>query len=422
MILNNIEHNFKIKLLNKKKFNFGNTKKNSFKTLLLKKYQLITKYFNNSKSPLIITSYLSKTDEFLINLKFGCLPYFINPFDESVFDPNINVRKFRLNYKCENEFEKLTVHLLPKLIPTSFIEGYDNLASNINNFSWPSNPKFIYTSNSFFFDEKFKLYCANKKIQGTKLFIGQHGGNLGIAKKSFSENYQLSISDYFFSWGWTSKKHENKIIKLGVLTKIKAIKRKPSKILIVTTALPRYSYHLYSSSKSSQYLSYTNDQFNFIKSLKKSLKNEIIIRLIKKDYGWEQYSRYRNEFQDLKIDNGEENITKLFSIAKLYIGTYNATSFLEAIFLDIPTVIYWDLNQWEIRDDAKVYFENLKKVKVFHDNPFSAAKHVNEIYDKVDEWWNSNDVVKEVSNFRVRFCDFRTNVVKEMKDSINKLL
>ena len=124
----------------------------------------------------------------------------------------------------------------------------------------------------------------------------------------------------------------------------------------------------------------------------------------------------------LKIDNGEENITKLFSIAKLYIGTYNATSFLEAIFLDIPTVIYWDVNQWEIREEAKVYFENLKKVKVFHDNPFSAAKHVNEIYDKVDEWWNSNDVVKEVSNFRVRFCDFRTNVVQEMKDSINKLL
>jgi len=80
------------------------------------------------------------------------------------------------------------------------------------------------------------------------------------------------------------------------------------------------------------------------------------------------------------------------------------------------------VNQWEIRDEAKVYFENLKKVKVFHDNPFSAAKHVNEIYDKVDEWWNSNDVVKEVSNFRVRFCDFRTNVVQEMKDSINKLL
>lgn len=424
MILNRINNNFKINLINKNKTDFikQNTIKNSFKKLLLKKYQFLLKYFNHSKSPLIITSYLTKIEEFLLNFKFGCLPYFTNPFDESVIEPNMNIRKFKLNFKCENEFEELTHYLLPKLIPTSFLEGYSALASSFNNFSWPSNPKFIYTSNSFFFDEKFKFYCAENKSKGVKLFIGQHGGSYGIAKKSFSEKHQLSISDYFFSWGWTSIEYENKIIKLGVSTKFKNFKRKPSKILMVTTALPRYSYHLFSSSKSSQFLNYTNDQFNFIKSLESSLKNEIIVRLIKKDYGWEQSSRYLDEFPNLIIDKGEENISKLFSITKLYIGTYNATSFLEALFLNIPSVIYWDLNQWEIRDDAKVYFENLKKVKVFHDNPFSAANHVNEIYNNVDEWWNSFDVVKEVSNFRKRFCDYRNNIVSEIEDSINKLL
>lgn len=416
LILNNIDNNFKIKLFAENKIDFisNKTKNNSSKTLLLKKYQSLLNYLNNSNSPLIITSYLSKTNEFLLNFKFGSFPYFSNPFIETIFEPNLNYRKLKLNFKCKNEFENLAAYLLPKLIPTSFLEGYSDLASNINNFSWPSNPKFIYTSNSIFFDEKFKLYCAENKSKGVKLFIGQHGGSYGIAKKSFSENYQLSIADCFFSWGWNSINNSEKISDIGTISKFKKIKIKPSIVLMVTTALPRYSYHLFSSSKSSQFINYTENQFKFISNLNSLINNSLIVRLIKKDYGWEQIKRYRKKFPNLNIDSGETKMIDLLSKTKLYIGTYNATSYLEAIYLNIPTVIYWDINEWEIRDEAKPYFDDLKKVKVFFEDPKSAAMHVNEIYNNIGEWWNSKEVSKAVINFKNNFC-------REEKDIVNTL-
>lgn len=414
MILNCIDNNFEIKLIEKSNIISNTTKRNSYKTNILKKYQFLLKYLNNSKSPLIISSYLSKIDEFRFNLKFSSLPYFINTSHETIFNPNMNDRKIKLDFKCDNEFEELTAQLLIKLLPTTFLEGFKDLTSNINNFSWPSSPKFIYTSNSIFFDDKFKLYCAENKSKGAKLFIGQHGGSYGIAKQSFSENYQLSISDYFFSWGWNSTTFKNKIIPIGVISKFKKLKVDPSIILIVTTALPRYSYHLWSSSKSSQFVNYTENHFKFISTLNSSINNSLIVRLIKKDYGWEQIKRYRNKFPNLNIDSGETKMTDLLSKTKLYIGTYNATSYLEAIYLNIPTVIYWDINEWEIRDEAKPYFDDLKKVKVFFEDPVSAAIHVNEIYNDIEEWWNSKEVSKAVLNFKNNFC-------REEKDIVNTL-
>lgn len=58
--------------------------------------------------------------------------------------------------------------------------------------------------------------------------------------------------------------------------------------------------------------------------------------------------------------------------------------------------------------------KNLKKVKVFFEDPVSAAIHVNEIYNNIQEWWNSKEVSKAVLNFKNNFC-------REEKDIVNTL-
>ena len=45
----------------------------------------------------------------------------------------------------------------------------------------------------------------------------------------------------------------------------------------------------------------------------------------------------------------------------------------------------------------------LEKVKIFHKNPHSAANHVQNIWENIDEWWNKPEVVEARDNFKRKY-------------------
>ena len=106
--------------------------------------------------------------------------------------------------------------------------------------------------------------------------------------------------------------------------------------------------------------------------------------------------------------------------SRLYVSTYNATTYLESLTMNIPTIIFWNHNHWEIRESAKPYFEKMKKVGIFHDNPVSAARQINSVWDDVDKWWSSNEVSEVVKIFCNRFSKIYKNplkkIIKEIKN------
>ena len=185
-------------------------------------------------------------------------------------------------------------------------------------------------------------------------------------------------------------------------------------LVLVTTTFPRYSYFLYSTIIASQWLYYFNDQCEFINNLQDDIKEKSIVRLYKNDYNWEQKKRWKQQFPSIKISDGKKNISHELKKCKLFVSTYNATTYLESINLNLPTVIFWDLNYWEICESSIPYFENLKKVGVFHDNPKSAAKHINHIWENVDEWWNSIEVKEAISNFNNNYNKKSYNLIQNI--------
>ena len=54
----------------------------------------------------------------------------------------------------------------------------------------------------------------------------------------------------------------------------------------------------------------------------------------------------------------------------------------------------------EIRDEAKPIFAKLAEVGIFSEDPVSLAKHISAIWDNVDAWWESKEVVEA----RELFC------------------
>ena len=51
-------------------------------------------------------------------------------------------------------------------------------------------------------NEEYKIIAAETYLNGGKILIAQHGGNIGMAKNHQTETHQLKISTHFYSYGW----------------------------------------------------------------------------------------------------------------------------------------------------------------------------------------------------------------------------
>ena len=102
--------------------------------------------------------------------------------------------------------------------------------------------------------------------------------------------------------------------------------------------------------------------------------------------------------------------------------TYNATVFLESLSLNAPTIVYFDLDLWELRPDAVEFFDALKAVGIFHDSPRSAANFLNHIFSDIDLWWFRPEVQAAVRRFTSKYCRRSDDAVREYHEFISTLL
>ncbi|WP_256714657.1 hypothetical protein, partial [Leptospira weilii] len=143
-----------------------------------------------------------------------------------------------------------------------------------------------------------------------------------------------------------------------------------------------------------------------------------LIRLHSADYEREQKLRWQDRFPGVELDDGRSNIEDLIAQSRLYISTYNATTFLESFTMNIPTVIFWNPDHWELRDSAIPYFEELEEVGIFHTSPESAALHMVQIWERLEEWWTED----KVQSAREKFCSSYSNLAENILDRIEVVL
>jgi putative transferase (TIGR04331 family) len=116
--------------------------------------------------------------------------------------------------------------------------------------------------------------------------------------------------------------------------------------------------------------------------------------------GWKEIDSIKKLFPEMKIVV-KGVLTDLMKKARITVVDYPGTSFLEALVINVPTVLYWDHDIFLMRPEAEPYFQLLRDAGILYKDPISAAKKVNEIFDNPMEWWCSNTVQKA----RKVFCD-----------------
>lgn len=349
-----------------------------------------------------MSSCLGLKEDFFLQFKLRQIPKLWRPIGVPAcpFDPAL--RQWQL--QCvKDEFVSLACALIPRNIPRAYVEGYKALDSLVEQLPWPKKPKGIFTSNAYSSDDVFKAWSARRVEDGAALIIGQHGGNYGMALWNFTEEHQTKIADRFLTWGWSEIKN-HKIVPVGNL---KALGRKivsdPNGFaLLVENAMPRQSYHMFSTPVAAgQWIEYFEDQCRFVEALPREIRGCIRVRLYSDDYDYSQKQRWKDRFSDVNLDDSRQSLQSIMKKTRLLISTYNATTYLESLSLNFPTIMFWNPRHWELRDSALPYFEKLKSVGIFHESPESAARHMNAVWYDLASWWTSS----EVQAVRFQFCN-----------------
>jgi putative transferase (TIGR04331 family) len=398
--------------------------KRQLKRSLGKWYVTLASFLVRDRDVFFLATYLLSRDEMVLQGRLGQMPQFWRPTPPVVVPVDNDQRQWSVNGESLSEFEACARALIPRQIPSLYLEGYALLVEQIEALPWPKQPRLIWTSNSHNADDVFKAWAAARVEGGARLVIGQHGGHYGMGSWSFVEEHEIAISDCYLSWGW-SELDKPKIKPVGQLKAKQPLgvrHEDQALALLVTTTVPRQSYHLYSLMVSRQWLDYFDDQCAFVEHLPAHIREALIVRLYSQDYGWDQVHRWHDRFPCLRLDEGRSKIDDLIRQSRLYISTYNATTYLESFSMNVPTVIFWNPNHGELRDSAIPYFEDLKRVGVFHETPESAARHVAAVWDDVGEWWSSRDVREVLDRFMARYCDLPDDLLGRVESVLCEVI
>jgi len=365
---------------------------------------IVSQMLVRENDPVFMAAYLPIKKDLQLQWRLGQVPKLWRPFPTPRVEVDWSKRQWQVGRSDVQGFPAIVRAMIPRHIPALYLEGYAALQVLCDGLPWPKKPRLIFTSNSYSSDDVFKAWAAEKIEAGAPLVIGQHGGNYGTGRWEFTEDHQYAISDIWLSWGW-SDENRPQIKPVGNLKMVGSNMGwdPEGNALVVEAIVPRYSYRMFSVPVAGQWLDYFNDQCRFVAALPEWLRRQLLVRLHRTDYGWCPKQRWQDRFPEIRLDDGVKPIAQLIKKSRLYISTYNATTFLESLAMNIPTIMFWNPNHWELRDDAAPYFERLKTVGIFHETPESAAQQMAQVWDDVTTWWHSETVQTVRDNFCYRY-------------------
>lgn len=391
------------------------------KKFLLNLYMRSAASFSREEDVFVMDTYLPLLKQINLQLRLKQIPKFWRKIEPVSVEPDDRLRAWELPLLGKDAFEDFVLEQIPKQIPTVLLEGYRCLLEQVAGLPWPKKPKAVYSVNMLWYDTISMAYTADKVENGMPLVYGQHGGAYGTALFSFYEEHEIAISDRYLTWGWDTQSCCN-IFPVGCQKVVNVIDGPFSlsnKLLFITIGFHRYS-HIMSSEGSLNSDKYFQRCFSFVGSVHDSIIENIVVRLSPSGQLGDK-SRWSDRFPLVQISHQRTSIYKLMKLSRLVVMTYNQTSFLEAIALGIPTVLFFDVEDTPLRPSSIPYYDDLRRVGVFHETPESAAKHVNMIWNDIDSWWSNGELRKVLNRFKFNYCRKSSDVVGDIINNIESV-
>ena len=370
----------------------------------------------------ILNSYLPKAAEFGLQLMLRQRPYISGPFEtRSDFRPDRELRgrlaaKIGTTSRCSEE--QAIGSMLFEALPACYLELYPELKKAVSAMPWPKRPRVIFTSSNFDTDEVFKLWAAQKAEAGSTYVVGQHGNNYGTHRHQSYYSVEELTADRFLTWGWLDGLPQHTPAFM-----LKNVGRRPlgrdpdGEVLLIEVGM---AHRIETWDVVKDYENYFEEQQNFVRALSLRVTETLRIRLYNPNSAvsrgeqsrWEALNPY------LKLDPGTSRLDGLIAASRLVVFSYDSTGLLECLADDIPTIAFWQNGLENIRDSARPFYQQLIVAGIVHHSASSAAEKVNEVWDRVDDWWQS----KIVQSARHAFCDRYARSVRHPLRNLQAIL
>lgn len=301
----------------------------------------------------------------------------------------------------KDAFAKLVLSSTPWFIPSCFVEEYASLAAESQRRFGREPKSLIFDSPTLYNDPVFLEYAARCAESGKKITSIQHGGAYGHTLSSPAERIEIDLCDGFVSFGWKDDRFPEKTRPLPNphLSRLKRSPRPRKSILYISFFGKTYLHRLVSVPHAAQW----DDYLECCETFLKSLSREHLARVRFRPYfGYGGYRLPAVMEALLKSESREKRVaSQALTDCRLAIIDHASTSWIEAFACNTPTILFWNPSHWQFRPAAHPFIETLAGLGILHFDPAAAARKVEEVYDRAEEWWADGTI----QSARAAFCE-----------------
>ena len=278
------------------------------------------------------------------------------------------------------------------------------------------------TANDHICNYLAQLIMAESAKAGGKLIWGQHGANYGAFYLAPTHQHEFENPDKFYCWGWAQENDKKKqnLPSLTISEKLKHDKmnNKNGPLLFISSAGGRYVRRLCSATTSTDYITYSKHQCNFVKKLSKKISETMSYRPYFTDYDQGIEENIKRIKPNINYIYGG-NIDQLYNEFRLIIfDTPDGTAMGNLLGLNKPSLVFFEKNHCHYEPLHSHVFEQLNIAGIVHYCPIQAAEFVNSIFDNPSKWWNSDEVQKARTNYTNYFANNDKDYVNIWSDKI----
>lgn len=402
--------------------------KSSLTILVIRLIDNIISKFAFKFNKIIFDTFYFPTREYLkICLRCKLIPSkYPNFFDFKIkkngLSKDINDKRSRLKnllskIDSQDKFIQFLLLNIHKDIPQSYLENFDVIKKKI--LPLTKEKKVIFSMLSIEVNDNFKIYLAEAKKAGSKYIHTEHGGGLTVTIGQFF-NFFEKVSDKIIRWDNTKKKQD---LYSNLSPTLPIVKKKSletgSNCSIILVECAKYLRKLSSQPTLDQTISLFNEVTQFINKLNPEIKSKVKIR-VKKNTGLNSEFFFLKMFGKNYIDqvSYKNTFKKTILNSKLIIVSYPQTAFSQAMYSNVPTILFMKKNQWSFSKTALNTFDDLKKNKIAFEDFNEAQIHVNKYWKELDLWWKSKNVQSARKMFLTNFFYVKSDWFKEWSDYI----
>jgi len=321
----------------------------------------------------------------------------------------------------DDPFQRILTELLPSHFPTLYLEGYQPARTRI---AKAGQTPIIMSEYAWSGDEEFKFSAAQVAERGNCLVNVQHGGGYGAYRSAPYEEHERRIGDYFLAWGWADDRMRNSgNIVNPMFAQLENQRRHSSPgntVLFVGTNQPRFLHRFQSGPVGSQWEDYFDWQHRFVGRVPGQLRASLSFRPYPFLYRHAGERRVRRSFPSVSWDSSPGFYEKL-TTARVAVVDHFGTVPLEALAANVPTILFWDPDRWEMRSEVKASFDQLREAEILWDSPEGAAEKLAKVYADPGDWWNSDHVQVIRKEFVSRQALTKQDWISSWIDNLQKI-